>query len=163
MDECIQTIDGTTWTVPSARDGSIRYTVKLMKDMCTCDLRCSTSRACIHTYTCSCIDSTLHAHAIAMMTANSTSDVSTSASQVDYFTNILEYGQQKCTHKEGLRQQVFNKISETTVLVTRCETLDALKTASGHLTSAIVAINSLKKTSPLPTSRTTRKRNIPPN
>ena len=61
MDECIQTNDGTTWTVPSARDGSIRYTVKLMKDMCTSDLRCSTCRACIHTYTCSCIDSTLHA------------------------------------------------------------------------------------------------------
>ena len=109
----------------------IRYTVKLMKDMCTCDLRCSTCRACIHTYTCSCIDSTLHAtvckhaHAIAMMTANSTSDVSTSASQVDYFTNILEDGQQKCTHKEALRQQLLNKISEITVLVRRCETLDA--------------------------------------
>ena len=115
-------------------------------------MRCSTCRACIHTYTCSCIDSTLHAtvckhaHAIAMMTANSTSDVSTSASQVNYFTNILEDGQQKCTHKEALRQQVLNKISEITVLVTRCETLHALKTASGHLTSAIVAINSLKKT-----------------
>ena len=169
LDECIRTIDGTTWTVLSARDGSIRYTVKLMKDMCTCDLRCSTCRACIHKYTCSCIDSTLHAtvckhaHAIAMMTANSTSDVSTSASQVNYFTNILEDGQQKCTHKEALRQQVLNKISEITVLVTRCKTLDTLKTASGHLTSAIVAINSLKETSPLPTSRITRKRNIPPN
>ena len=76
---------------------------------------------------------------------------------------MLEDGQQNCTHKEALRQQVLNKIGEITVLVTRCETLDDLKTASDHLGSAIVAINSLKMTSPLLASRITRKRNIPPN
>ena len=52
--------DGKTWTVPSGSDGSIKYTVKLMQETCDCNFHCSTCRACIHMYSCSCIDSTLH-------------------------------------------------------------------------------------------------------
>ena len=165
LSENIQAIDDLSWNVSSARDGSITYVVKIVKETCTCNLRCSMCGACVHMYTCTCIDSTLHAtvckhaHAIKTMTSNP-SIAFTPASQVDYFATILDDGGEN-SNLEELRQQLLKKINEISVLVATCETPEALKTISGHLSAAITAIKALQRHTPL--TQTSRKRIIPPN
>ena len=93
----IREINDKTWSVPSAKDGAIRYTVELVTEECDCSLRCSTCAACVHMYTCSCMDSTLHATVckhvhIIKMTSSSTSvkKCSPATSHPNkYFTNLL--------------------------------------------------------------------------
>ena len=105
LSENIQAIDDLSWNVSSARDGSITYVVKIVKETCTCNLRCSMCGACVHMYTCTCIDSTLHAtvckhaHAIKTMTSNP-SIAFTPASQVDYFATILDDGGENSNPEE---------------------------------------------------------------
>ena len=162
LSDNIQAIDDLSWNVSSARDGSITYVVKIVKETCTCNLRCSMCRACVHMYTCTCIDSTLHAtvckHAHAI--TSNPSIAFTPASQVDYFATILDDGGEN-SNLEELQQQLLKKINEISVLVATCETPEALKTTSGHLSAAITAIKALQRHTPL--TQTSRKRIIPPN
>ena len=64
------------WMVPSQTDGSIEYTIRLINKTCYCKLSCTHCRACVHTYTCTCMDATLHAtvckhvHLVQMTTTN---------------------------------------------------------------------------------------------
>ena len=52
--------DETNWEVPSEKDGSMNYTVQLVNKSCKCQLRCTNCKACIHMYTCLCMDAILH-------------------------------------------------------------------------------------------------------
>ena len=76
--ELVHAVDEKTWSIPSAKDGSIKYTIKLTMETCDCKLRCSTCETCVHMYMCSCVDSTLyatvckHAHVITMLKTHPT-------------------------------------------------------------------------------------------
>ena len=65
--------DGQDMEYHLCQTQSIHYTVKKVMDTCSCRLRCSTCGTCVHMYTCSCIDASLHAtvckheHAISML------------------------------------------------------------------------------------------------
>ena len=50
----------TTWMVPSEIDQSLRYRVELVNSECSCQLCCSTCKVCIHTYSCTCMNATMH-------------------------------------------------------------------------------------------------------
>ena len=50
---------GKAWQVLST-SSSDSYLVTLIKQECQCQLKCCSSGACVHIYTCTCIDSTLH-------------------------------------------------------------------------------------------------------
>ena len=46
--ELVHAVDDNTWSIPSARDGSVKYTIKQTTETCDCKLRCSTCATCIH-------------------------------------------------------------------------------------------------------------------
>ena len=50
---------GQEWQVKSSTDMSL-YCVKLEKKTCDCKLRCEKCNVCVHTYSCTCLDATLH-------------------------------------------------------------------------------------------------------
>ena len=54
-----QAVSDKSWEVKSSTSPEC-YTVTLTPDKCTCKLRCTTCSACVHMYTCSCVDSALH-------------------------------------------------------------------------------------------------------
>lgn len=48
------------WTVKSNTDKFAAYYVRLERQSCDCKLHCDMCNACVHMYTCSCLDATLH-------------------------------------------------------------------------------------------------------
>ena len=166
----VQDVNDKIWSITSARHKSIHYTVKKVMDTCSCRLRCSTCGTCVHMYTCSCIDASLHAtvckhvHAISMLSMKSVphSPEVTGTDEIEYFTTILNDTQQS-NQLECMRKQVVGKINELTVLVNTCPSVDALKASSTHLTSAIVAVKAIQRTAALQPNTLNRKRTIAPN
>jgi len=53
--------DEECWMITSQRDGSIQYTIQLVNKTCNCKLFCANCHACVHMYTCTCMDATIHA------------------------------------------------------------------------------------------------------
>ena len=95
--ELVHAVDDNTWSIPSARDGSVKYTIKQTTETCDCKLRCSTCATCVHMYTCSCMDATLHAtvckhaHVITILkTRSAVIPPKTTVCEVEYFANILQ-------------------------------------------------------------------------
>ena len=127
----VQDVNDKIWSITSARHKSIHYTVKKVMDTCSCRLRCSTCGMCVHMYTCSCIDASLHAtvckhvHAISMLSMKSVphSPEVTGTDEIEYFTTILNDTQQS-NQLECMRKQVVGKIHELTVLVNTCPSVD---------------------------------------
>ena len=166
----VKVLDDNTWNITSARHKGIHYTIKKVMDICSCKLRCSTCGTCVHMYTCSCIDASLHAtvckhvHAISMLSVKpiANSPNATGIDEIKYFTTILNDTQQS-NQLERMRKQLFDKIHEITVLVSNCPSMDALKASSAHLTSAIVAIKAVERSAELQVDTLNRKRKIPPN
>ena len=163
----IKRTDESGWMVPSERDGSVTYNIKLLCDSCNCKLRCANCDVCIHMYSCTCIDSMLHAtvckhvHLVKMRTTKVSENVSHASTNVEYFSHLLE---DKCDDGQlsALRQQVLSKLNTMIVLVTSCHSTDALKTSSKHVTSALMAMKSIQSSSgKQPTLPTKRK--YPPN
>ena len=92
-----------------------------------------------------------HAHVITILkTRSAVIPPKTTVCEVEYFVNILK-DYIPNNKLENVRKQVIGKISELTVLVTTCQNMDALKTSSNHLTSAIVTIKALQRNSQLQT------------
>ena len=50
--------DDIDWIVPSEKDASVLYNVRLINETCDCKLRCSSCEVCVHMYSCTCMDST---------------------------------------------------------------------------------------------------------
>ena len=53
-------ISQSSWNVKSQQEPDKEYTVNVVLESCQCNLRCSQCNACIHMYTCSCVDSAIH-------------------------------------------------------------------------------------------------------
>ena len=53
--------DDTTWIVSSETDPEANYVVNLVNETCDCKLRCSMCAVCIHLFSCTCMDSIIHA------------------------------------------------------------------------------------------------------
>ena len=121
-------------------------------------------------YTCSCIDASLHAtvckhvHAISVLSVKSVynSPNATGMDEIKYFITILNDTQQ-CNQMEHMKRQFFDKIHEITVLVSNCQSMDALKASSAHLTSAIVAVKAVERSAELQVDTFNRKRKITRN
>ena len=157
------------WNVPSDRDGSLIYTVKLIKEVCGCKLCCSSCKVCVHQYSCSCMDSTLHAtvckhvHLVAMTFNKVTEDKENAESSLEYFSSLLESKTDKKNQIATLRQQVLGKITDLSIMVTDCTNRDVLNTTSNHLNSALMAIKAIQSISTTQTKHLPIKRKIPPN
>ena len=49
-----------SWSVQSSTRGDVSYTVSLSVPSCYCQLKCRTCAACVHMYTCTCVDYAVH-------------------------------------------------------------------------------------------------------
>jgi hypothetical protein len=52
----VETVDDKEWVVQSETMRDEMYTVKRLKDACSCELSCVECKACIHIYSCTCAD-----------------------------------------------------------------------------------------------------------
>ena len=164
----VVTTENSCWTVRSVRDGSLLYTVKLTKEVCECKLQCSICKVCAHQYSCSCMDSKLHAtvckhvHLVVMMLNRVTEDTNHEESCLKYFSNLLE---NKTINKEitALGQQVLGKITELSMTVSECNDRDGLKTTYNHINSALMAIKAIQNISTTKRKFLPIKRKIAPN
>ena len=113
------------------------------------------------------MDSTLHAtvckhvHLVTIISNTVTEDIKPTKNCLEYFSTLLE---NKADNKDltTLRQQVLGKLNDLSVIVTECCNIDALKTTSKHLNSALMTIKSIQKTSKKQTYLP-MKRKIAPN
>ena len=150
-----------TWNVPSATDNAIKYTVKLINDTCDCRLRCSTCKVCVHLYSCTCMDSMLHAtvckhvHLVKMMTEKVTETAKKSPNNLEYFSSLLDNDVQD-SELVKVCKKVLCKLNEMDILVRNCLQISALKAASKHITSATMVIKSLQE------SESTNEKKNPP-
>ena len=84
------------WIVKSGTDEFTVYYVKLDKKSCDCKLHCDMCGACVHMYTCSCLDATLHytvckhVHVVQVKISKNVTEMSTT-----------EENKGKCSHMEN--------------------------------------------------------------
>ena len=118
--------DEECWMIPSQRDGSIQYTIRLVNKTCNCKLFCANCHACVHMYTCTCMDATIHAtvckhvHLVNIFkttdTANTTSPTCTctidSCNTLEYFSSLFEDTLSTDYELSTLHLQVQQQIDE---------------------------------------------------
>jgi hypothetical protein len=87
-----------------------------------------------------------HVHLVKIRTtAKVSATVPHISTTAEYFSSLLD--EKSNDQLFALRQQVFSKLNDITVLVTGCHNADALKTSSKHLTAAIMAMRAMQSTS----------------
>ena len=134
---------------------------------CDCKLACNYCSACVHMYTCTCMDSTLHAtvckhvHSVHMKAATHTYKPSPTENEktfsLDYFSGVLK--QDTPCDITSLKQKARCKIVDLEALVNSSDDVKCLKTITQHIQAAITvgtAIRGMRKTLP-------EKRTYPPN
>ena len=146
----------TTWMVPSEIDQSLRYRVELVNSECSCQLCCSTCKVCKHTYSCTCMDATMHAtvckhvHLVNMTTkavvetAQNIKMQTHTQTKLNYFSKLLDDGEECEVSK--LHQKLLHKVSELSVLLRNCKNIDDFRAARNHITSAMIALKSHTQT-----------------
>ena len=168
--------DEACWTVPSERDGSTHYTIHLCKQVCNCKLNCTNCHACVHMYTCTCMDATLHAtvckhvHLVKMITTMHTTNKNNDSPNSDkcntdtlqYFSNLFEDTKLTDGKLSTLQLQIQHQIYELSTLLKTCQHTDALKACKQHLTSAITVMRAIENTDYKP-AVLPQKRQYPPN
>lgn len=138
--------EDNTWIVTLQVDEQRSYTVMKQNIQCSCQLVCSHCGACIHMYTCSCIDATIHAtvckhaHMVHMSSINAVrvtegEDNGVNGQDIEFAT-ILTH-QSTPQDIEKAKQALSHAIDELQVLITQSTSLDALRTAKGHLNTAV--------------------------
>ena len=60
MTTTVKQLQQDLWSIESEKQAGMGYTVRQISDCFTCRLRCSNCSACIHMYTCTCLDSITH-------------------------------------------------------------------------------------------------------
>ena len=60
MTTTVKQLQQDLWSSESEKQAGMGYTVRQISDCSTCRLRCSNCSACIHMYTCTCLDSITH-------------------------------------------------------------------------------------------------------
>ena len=127
-------IQKSCWMVQSQTDGSIEYTIRLINKTCYCKLSCTHCRACVHTYTCTCMDATLHAtvckhvHLVQMTTMNIACE--DSSKHVNFTTLQYFSDRTNSTDSEffGLHLQVQHQINDTGSEMPTCRCTGSLYT-----------------------------------
>ena len=117
---------------------------------CSCQLVCSHCGACMRMYSCSCIDAAIHAkvckhaHMVHMSSANAVGvtesyDIDNGGNEQESdidFATILTH-QSTPLDIANAKQALSHAIEELQVLLNESSSLDTLRTAKGHLNTAV--------------------------
>ena len=167
MQVVIQTKSTNTWEVPSQTE-DITYIVCRINDVCTCKLSCRSCGACVHMYTCSCMDAILHAtvckhsHLVHMRTKpghHPLTPAQDTATMPKYFSNLFK---QPSSDLLDFKQQVQKQTDELRTATAACQHLGALQASIKHIQAAVTLLKAVARQTEtvhvLP-----QKRKCPPN
>jgi hypothetical protein len=170
----------SSWTVQSQHDPDKYYTVHLVNEACSCNMRCSYCDACLDMYTCSCVDSALHTtvckhiHVVQCLFKNITHahqceepdsperqmDQETVLAKINsgvYLSSVLQTsdGHEALEHE---KRKAMDVLSEITTLIASAQNPDALTSATKHLKQVASVMKALKDKEVCLPSLTVKKR-----
>ena len=164
---CITPLEENKWEVASVKSPSHFYTIAKMQENCNCKVCCAECQICPHSYTCSCMDSLLHTtickhvHLVHMTygspIANTT--IIQSDDNYSYFETLLTRPITDSTLTSA-KEFLNSKLQETEICVSRCQNLDAIKSATKHIQAAISVMSTMEQKTP---SVLPIKRKVSPN
>ena len=130
------------WTVSSESDPNNVYYVKQIKDECSCKLSCVKCGACVHMFTCSCIDSAIHStvckHIHLLQITSNPQAVSTStipetvvtSDTAQLYVDVIE-------STSSVKQKITTNLQLLSNLLVLCDNQETLHAVSNHISSAI--------------------------
>ena len=135
---------GTTWTILSENNSAITYTVRQQETCVNCKLRCSHCHACIHQYSCTCMDSLTHTtvckhiHLVHMSNNRDLLPVPAvnEEEQHNYYANILSKEKNLSTHHQ-LQESRRTELHELLALLPSLTNQKALTELGKHLHAAL--------------------------
>ena len=145
-------MEETKWIVASQNSPGIIYTVQKLLNNCECQIQCKECTICPHYYSCTCLDSKLHAtvckyiHLVHMNTITTISQTlegnQEPSDNYSYFTNILSRQDDGSTIMSA-KTTLISKLHELELLAEHCEDRDTISTANKHLQVAITVIKAI--------------------
>ena len=136
------------------------YTVLKQKGSCECKLHCRTCNACIHMYTCTCIDSMIHTTVckhihIVDLIYNKSSTHPSSDNQDDEFLKSINYFTQTLAKETPnskvqniqlteMRESMAIMIKELQTVSANCNNIEALQGSVTHIRAAIAIIKAIQ-------------------
>ena len=164
----------------SPKQQNKEYVVQYIGKCTNCKLRCSKCRACIHMYTCSCLDSVTHTavckhiHLIHIKEGDRLNNIEDDMTQTSIFANK---GCSNALNSDQYLSQILRNTSTTNTIqtandqatsklhqiqaqVSQCDDMDALKSVIHHLDCAIVTINAMTNH---PIQKLSVTKHVPPN
>ena len=158
----INMVDDTTWKVSSSANSSVLYTVQRTLGACNCYLHCQSCKTCVHMYSCTCLDASLHTtvckhcHLVHMKYAPSQQQDSHQPS-LAYYEHVLNPSRNTCIAKPSItKQSIQDKIYELQTRLKTCTDANALTAVHTHIGNALhclKAIQAQPKVKVLPVKR----------
>ena len=166
------------WMVCSQNTPNKTYSIIHELKSCKCFLRCGFCDVCVHMYTCTCMDYSLHStackhiHAVHRLDSNKASTSAEPVNEEISLNDVVSDDNYLCrvcrdpsNTSESLlhvkQEQLHSKLSELDGMVSSCTDMDVLKTAMKHICSAVSVIKTSETTSHCTTDLVTRKRPAP--
>ncbi|KAJ8019506.1 Zinc finger transcription factor family protein 17 [Holothuria leucospilota] len=152
--------DGEVWSVAQSSPEDPLYIVKKTKDSCNCKLKCNLCSVCIHMFTCSCTDYTLHSvackhvHSVKMYcdergTGSLSSDDETTEA-VEYISNSPDNYFSRKVQKSGVeldlndvKKAAFDEIAKLSRLVEISKDATAVHSSMKYIKAAIATVKGL--------------------
>ena len=150
-------IENTEWKVQSQSSPDTNYVIEKAQESCGCKLQCTDCEICPHNYTCTCLDSILHAtvckhvHLVHMKymqkdTNSISEDPTLLTDTYSYFTSLLS-NKKPDTSLTQTKTSLLKKLQKLEALVTNCQNIDAIQTANRHVQAAISVITVINQQS----------------
>ena len=151
---CSELNDNTGWKVGSKKQDAQLYTVLKEVEDCDCKTRCSTCGVCIHMYSCTCMDATIHITVckhihyvqIAVLgckSLNTQQSAPMHKEEVDYFSHVLSSSShQPLLQTKAKLQYSLRDLKE---MVEKCEEEEVLKSTLLHVRRAVFQLATAEK------------------
>lgn len=162
-------VDGV-WKVPSSSKDDIVYLVTTANESCACKLRCGFCGACVHKYTCSCVDSAVHStvckhsHLVQMQVALQADPSSLSSStyvQTESLQHLAQDHPTLTSHQsvETAKYEMRSLLNDIQAMCDSPSTSDdVVKSGIVHLRCALSTMKAVKNAAPslqqIPTKET---------
>ena len=141
------------------------YTVERIQDTCSCKICCGTCKACVHMYSCTCLDASLHTtvckhiHFVHVKYPPANTTDSDQRQHPTYSPQVI-LPQQTNGAPSASKQNIARKLHQLQLLASKCDNLATLNAAHIHLnaTLSVFKVTQIAKAAKLPL-----KRKYPPN
>ena len=150
----IQQCGTNKWLVKSLQRNGHEYYISLSLSQCSCQMKCIQCNICVHMYTCTCLDATLHTtvckhiHAVCMSQMQHVPGVDSTAAEqgteenLQYFSKLIKSSSSTSSSTSN-RVIIKKQLDELYNMISNCTNQEAMKAATKHLRAAAMAIKSI--------------------